>query len=66
MGKDVAVALGYAKSRNALAVHVDEDDKKDALIQGLLYTYPQAKVYGHRDFDSCKACPCFDARAEYV
>ncbi len=35
------------------------------LIQGLRYTYPQAKVYGHRDFDSRKACPCFDARAEY-
>ena len=36
VGKDVATALGYAKSRNALAVHVDEEDKKDALIQGPL------------------------------
>ena len=27
VGKDVAEALGYAKSRNALATHVDEDDK---------------------------------------
>jgi len=36
VGKDVAEALGYAKSRNALAAHVDEDDKKDALIQGPL------------------------------
>jgi len=35
-GKDVAKALGYAKSRNSLAAHVDEEDKKDALIQGLL------------------------------
>jgi prophage antirepressor-like protein len=36
VGKDVAQALGYAKSRNALAAHVDADDKKDALIQGPL------------------------------
>lgn len=35
-GKDVAQALGYAKSRNALAAHVDDEDKKDALIQGPL------------------------------
>ena len=36
VGKDVATALGYAKSRNALAAHVDDEDKKDALIQGPL------------------------------
>ena len=36
VGKDVATALGYSKSRNALAVHVDVEDKKDALIQGPL------------------------------
>lgn len=34
VGKDVAKALGYAKSRNALATHVDEEDKTTALIQG--------------------------------
>ena len=28
--------LKYAKSRNALATHVDKEDKKDALIQGPL------------------------------
>ena len=32
----MAIALGYAKSRNALATHVDKEDKKDALIQGPL------------------------------
>jgi len=32
VGKDVADALGYAKSRNALIKHVDEDD---ALKQGV-------------------------------
>lgn len=26
--------LGYAKARNAIAAHVDEEDKKDAPIQG--------------------------------
>ena len=27
VGKDVAVALGYSASRNAIAAHVDDDDK---------------------------------------
>lgn len=36
VGKDVALALGYAKARNAIAAHVDEEDKKDAPIQGPL------------------------------
>ena len=34
------------------------------LIIALLIKYPQAKIYGHRDFAN-KACPCFDARKEY-
>ena len=34
VGKDVAEVLGYAKSRNAIATHVDDEDKKDAPIQG--------------------------------
>ena len=34
VGKDVAMALGYAKARNAISVHVDNEDKKDAPIQG--------------------------------
>jgi prophage antirepressor-like protein len=42
LGKDVATALGYAKSRNALTAHVDDEDKKDALIQGPLVTEGQA------------------------
>ncbi|RLU41882.1 phage antirepressor [Streptococcus iniae] len=36
VGKDVADILGYAKARNAIASHVDEEDKKDAPIQGTL------------------------------
>ena len=34
VGKDAAKILGYAKSRNAIAAHIDYEDKKDALIQG--------------------------------
>lgn len=34
VGKDVAEVLGYAKARNAIANHVDDEDKKDAPIQG--------------------------------
>lgn len=34
VGKDVAEALGYSKSRNALSMHVSDEDKKEALIQG--------------------------------
>ncbi len=34
VGKDVAVILGYSKPRNAIAAHVDCEDKKVALIQG--------------------------------
>ena len=34
VGKDVAKALGYAKPQNALATHVDKEDKTTAPIQG--------------------------------
>lgn len=34
------------------------------LISGLCRKYPGATVHGHREF-AAKACPCFDARAEY-
>jgi prophage antirepressor-like protein len=33
VGEDVAKALGYTAPRNALATHVDEEDKTTALIQ---------------------------------
>lgn len=36
VAKDVAVALGYVKPRNAVSMHVEPEDKKDALIQGPL------------------------------
>jgi anti-repressor protein len=34
VGKDVAEILGYKKARNAIAQHVDDEDKKEAPIQG--------------------------------
>ena len=33
----MATALGYAKPRNALAIHVDSEDKSTAPIQGPAY-----------------------------
>jgi N-acetylmuramoyl-L-alanine amidase len=35
-----------------------------ALLADLRRRYPDAKIYGHRDF-AAKACPSFDATAEY-
>lgn len=35
------------------------------LLRQLKVLYPRAKVYGHRDFDKGRACPCFDAKEEY-
>ena len=35
-----------------------------SLLRQLKAQYPNATVYGHRDFSS-KPCPCFDARNEY-
>lgn len=34
IGRDVAIALGYAKPENAISTHVDEEDKTTTLIQG--------------------------------
>ena len=34
VGKDIASALGYANLKNAVAMHVDTEDKTSALIQG--------------------------------
>ena len=44
VGKDVATALGYAKPQNAIAVHVDEEDKTTALIQGTGSNYKSQVV----------------------
>lgn len=36
-----------------------------SLLMDLKKLYPQAKIWGHRDFDSSKECPSFNARDEY-
>ncbi|MBO4215384.1 MAG: phage antirepressor KilAC domain-containing protein [Bacteroidaceae bacterium] len=45
VGKDVAMALGYAKPQNALATHVDEEDKTTALIQGTGSNYKTKVIF---------------------
>lgn len=35
------------------------------LLKFLVAKYPGVKIYGHRDFNSAKSCPSFDAKAEY-
>lgn len=43
------------------------DEQKASLLLLLKYLrqrYPNAKIYGHRDFSE-KACPSFDAKKEY-
>ena len=44
VGKDVAQALGYAKPENAIAAHVDTEDKTTTLIQGTGSSYKSNAV----------------------
>ena len=52
VGKDIALILGYAKPRNAIAAHVDEEDKKDAPIQGDLGGTQEMTVINESDLYS--------------
>lgn len=44
IGVDVAKALGYAAPRNAIASHVDEEDKTSALIRGTGSNYKSMAI----------------------
>lgn len=44
VGKDVSTALGYAKPENAIATHVDAEDKTSTLIQGTDSNYKSMAV----------------------
>lgn len=44
VGKDVADILGYSKPANAIATHVDSDDKTTTLIQGTGSNYKSKAV----------------------
>ena len=35
------------------------------ILTNLRRQYPQAKIYGHHDFEKRKDCPSFDAKTEY-
>lgn len=41
-----------------------QKDSLARLLKELVIKFPNAEIYGHRDFAK-KACPSFDARAEY-
>ena len=43
VAKDVASILGYAKPQNAIAIHVDDDDKTSALIWGTGSNYKRKR-----------------------
>lgn len=44
VGKDIAEALGYVKPENAIAAHVDSEDKTTTLIQGTGSNYKSKAV----------------------
>lgn len=44
VGKDISESLGYAKPENAVAVHVDDEDKTSTLIQGTGSNYKSKAI----------------------
>ena len=44
VGEDVAVLLGYAKPENAIATHVDDEDKTATLIRGTGSNYKSKTI----------------------
>ena len=44
VGKDIAEKLGYSRTRNAISLHVDDEDKTPALIQGGCSTGEQSTI----------------------
>lgn len=64
-----SIGIAYVGGLNAQGV--TEDTRTPAqrtslllLIRKLRLQY-NVPVYGHRDFDNTKVCPCFDAHTEY-
>lgn len=53
---------------NPITKDTRTDEQKKSLVnllKNLRKLYPKAKIYGHRDFNSGKSCPSFDAKKEY-
>lgn len=64
-----AVSIVYAGGRDNNGKPCDtrtEAQKRTllTLVKTMRGKYPKAQICGHRDY-APKACPCFDARAEY-
>lgn len=65
-----SIGVCYVGGVDANGVQADTrtDEQKRALrwlITSLKMSYPNVRVIGHRDVESGKSCPCFDARQEY-
>lgn len=64
-----SIGIAYVGGLDSLGKCADTrtDAQKQSLLtllSSLLEKYPDAGIFGHRDF-SPKACPCFDATREY-
>jgi N-acetylmuramoyl-L-alanine amidase len=45
---------------------VAQEDSLFNLLMDLKFDFPEAKVFGHRDFTNKKPCPSFNAYEEYL
>lgn len=65
-----SIGVAYVGGLNALGNAADtrtppQRTTLKTLLTELKKRYPQAGIYGHRDF-AAKECPCFDATREYA
>ncbi len=67
-----SIGVCYEGGHKDQAGRVYEDNRtpaQKAVLRGVLRAlreqFPQARICGHRDLNPNKACPCFDATAEY-
>ena len=65
-----SIGIAYVGGLDEKGVTADTRTKeqKDALLHLIkeLKAKYNVPVYGHRDFDPTKVCPCFNARQEYA
>lgn len=66
--------IGGIENKKGVPTHLQKpkdtrtEEQKASLLSLLLNLkklYPNAQIWGHRDFDSSKDCPSFNARNEY-
>jgi N-acetylmuramoyl-L-alanine amidase len=68
---DFGVHVCYAGGRDNRGDTADTRTPKQResllmLLKWLKRRFPKARIVGHRDFDRGKACPCYDAKNEYM